>query len=150
MTKAHKKEVDFIQRVDCKFPYHNFSKAAALIEEAKTVSDNSLFKVVEELVRIPESKNSLVSTDILIQLLDQSFQNYTHPLIEIIYPICLKMIMEEKISSLESISAMLKVKEYLGQYAALSIIYHAAASTTPQLEGLHEEIIQDWKTKANP
>lgn len=73
-------EIQFLDKIDCNFPYHDRQEGVRLIEQAATLSTNALFSVIEELCRIPESERLTVSTETLLDLLTLAASKINHPL----------------------------------------------------------------------
>ncbi len=114
-------EIEFLNKIDCNFPYQGRQESMRLIELASRISTNALFSVIEELCRIPESVRPNVSTETLLDLLDTTANKLNHPLKEIIVDAANKMILCQEQTVDETILKMYTVKKYPGQYAALSI-----------------------------
>ncbi len=140
-------EIHFINKIDCKFPYANAHAAEQLIQEAIAISPNAVFKLVEELVRVPESKRKEISIETLCQLLEQTLSKYQHPLVDPICQIGQLLIKEQKTAQSDILSILLKIKNFPGQYAALSIACDASPSS--KVDNLYQEIIYFWESKGD-
>ena len=68
--KAKNTEDDFIDRIDCNFPYHDKKESIRLIEESATFSTNATFTVIEEICRIPNNERKTTPPKILLELLN--------------------------------------------------------------------------------
>jgi len=141
---TEKSEILFLDKIDCNFPYHNRQESVQLINQAETLSTNALFKVIEELCRIPKSEKANVSTSELIDLLTLTSNKLNHPLKELIIDAADKMIREQDLEVDDVIWKMEIVEKYPGQYAALSILYFSCDDKEGKLEPIWDRIISEW------
>jgi len=137
-------EMEFLNKIDCNFPYQDRQESIGLIELASRISTNALFSVIEELCRIPESVRPNVSTETLLELLDTTANKLNHSLKEFIVDAANKMILCQEQTVDETILKMYTVKKYLGQYAALSILYFSCDDKEERLEYGWDLIISSW------
>lgn len=137
-------EIEFLDKIDCNFPYQNRQESLRLIEQASTFSANALFSVIEELCRIPESERPNVATEILLDLLSFTANKLDHPLKELIVETACKMIRRQELSVEDVILKMQTVQKYTGQFAALSILYFSCDDKDQKLEPIWENIINEW------
>ncbi|WP_018342825.1 hypothetical protein [Cytophaga aurantiaca] len=138
------KEQEFIDKIDCRFPYQNRKKCFDLINEAIALSPNAVFSVIEEICRIPSDERNSTSTFFLIELLTDIRNKFDHPLKEMILSVAQKMVQEEDIDVDDAISKMLVIKNYTGQYAALSILYCSCDDIHGKLEPVWKSIRHHW------
>jgi hypothetical protein len=146
MTTMNKiSEIKFLDKIDCNFPYLDNSKSQLLIEQASNISYNAIFAVIEEICRIPYSERQSVSTERLLKLLNLTASKLNHPLKEIIVDVANKMINDKQLSVEEAVKKMEIVKNYPGQYSALSILYFSCDDNDKILEPIWDKIINEWK-----
>ena len=138
-------EEQFIDRIDCNFPYRDNEQCLSLIDEAVSISANSIFKVIEELCRIPISDKQHVSEQYLLELLKLTAEKFENPLKEIIVGTATKMILEEELSVDEVISKMELVRQFPGQFSALSILYFSCNDKEEKLEPIWDSILAEWR-----
>ena len=124
----------FIDKIDCNFPYHDKEACLRIIDEAASLSTNSMFFVIEELCRIPSSDKGNVTTDFLLDLLSKTKSKFNHPLKEMIVDTASKMIKGQELTVDEAISRMENVKSYKGQFAALNIVYFSCDDKEDKLD----------------
>ena len=137
-------EIQFLDRIDCNFPYLNRQESLRLIEQASTLSTNALFSIMEELCRIPESERPNVSIDTLLDLLNLTANRIKHPIKDIIVETAGKMIRREELTVDDVILKMQTVRKYPGQFAALSILYFSCDDIDEKLEPVWDNIINEW------
>ena len=138
-------EEQFIDRIDCNIPYRENEQYLSLIDEAASISANAIFKVIEELCRIPASDKQNVSSQYLIALLKLTGEIFEHPLKEMILDASEKMIFEEELSVDEVILKMAFVRHFPGQFSALSILYFSCNDKEAKLEPIWDSILAEWK-----
>jgi hypothetical protein len=137
-------EIKFIDSIDCNFPYHDRQKCLRLIDEAAGISVNAIFSVTEEICRIPVSEKEKVQKSYLLDLLAYTKDKFEHPIKEIIFDTADKMIREQDLTVDEVIKGMEIIKEYRGQFAALSILYFSCDDKDEKLEPMFNQIRSDW------
>ena len=137
-------EIQFLDKIDCNFPYNDIQECERLIEQALTLSTNALFAVIEELCRIHESERSNVSTETLLDLLALTASKLNHPLKDIILDTADKMIRKQELTVDEAILKMQTVQKYPGQFAALSILYFSCDDKDEKLEPIWNDITTEW------
>ena len=138
-------EIQFLDKIDCNFPYQDKEESLGLIEQAATLSSNALFAVIEELCRIPESQRLTVSTETLLELLSLTALKLDHPLKDLIVSVADKMIRRQELTLDDAILKMQQVQRYPGQFAALSILYNSCEDGEGKLEPIWNKITHEWK-----
>ncbi|MEY3240003.1 MAG: hypothetical protein RIR11_1441 [Bacteroidota bacterium] len=141
-------EIQFIDKIDCKFPYHDRQESLQLIEQAAALSPNALYSIIEELCRIPHSKRSSVATETLVDLLAITANQLNHPLKELIVDTADKMIRSQELTVEDVILKMQIVQKYPGQFAALSILYFSCDDKDGKMEPIWKNIISEWNYHA--
>lgn len=136
-------EKEFIEKIDCKFPYLQIEEARKLIEEAINISSNAVYKVVEELTRVPFSQENNITPSILLDLLKELDKAFEHPLKEDLLSIAEQMILGIAVGQHSVNDLMEKFRAYLGEWNALNVLYF---STDPSenLETKYESIKTTW------
>lgn len=137
-------EIQFLDKIDCNFPYTDRQESERLVEQAATLSTNALFSVVEELCRIPESDRSSVSNETLLDLLTLTASKLNHPLKNIIIDTADKMIRRQELTVDEAMLRMKTVQQYPGQFAALSILYFSCDDKEERLDPIWDSIRVQW------
>lgn len=137
-------EIQFLDKIDCNFPYQDRQESVRLIEQASTISTNALFSIIEELCRIPESERPNVSTEEILDLLALTANKINHPLKGLIVETADKMIRRQELTVDDVILKMQTVQKYPGQFAALSILYFSCDDKDEKLELIWDDIIGEW------
>lgn len=137
-------EIQFLDKIDCNFPYQDRQESLRLIERASTLSTNALFSIIEELCRVPESERPNASTEALLDLLALTANKINHPLKELIVETADKMIRRQELTVDDVILKMQTVQNYPGQFAALSILYFSCDDKDGKLEPIWDNIINEW------
>ena len=138
------KEIEFLNKIDCNFPYLDRTQCVNIINEANSISSNASFSVIEEICRMPQSKRTKISKEILFELLYLVERSFEHPLKTIIIETAKKMINNQLLDIDNVISVMNKIREFKGQYAALSILYFSCEDEEDKLEIFWNQIINEW------
>ncbi|WP_421358028.1 hypothetical protein [Agrobacterium rosae] len=129
-------EQAFSNKIDCKFPYSNDSKATALIAEARSISTNAEFCVLYEIVSPPASQGLPKLTQ--RELLAAWIENATSPLAARIVDLASQVIDGGKVPTETALNEMHEVAVFEGQYAALAVVSHLAYAGS---EGFDHELI---------
>jgi hypothetical protein len=129
---------DFFQRIDCRFPYNDRAAASALIIEAKSISDNACFAVLEEISRRPRSVK--VTRKRQRELCAEWADAFRHPLTETVLPFAMALIDGPQASPEQCSAAMKLIAGYPGQWAALNVVYFAASDEDPDALAAIEEM----------
>lgn len=142
---ADNEEIQFLDKIDCNFPYLDRQKSECLIVQAASLSTNAIFSVIEELCRIPESDRAKISIEQLLDLLSLTASKLNHPLKKLIVDVADKMIRRQQLTVDEAIIKMQTVQKYPGQFAALSILYFSCDDKNERLEPIWDSILNGWK-----
>lgn len=146
-------EIEFIEKINCNFPYQDKELCIQLIKESAAISDNAIFTVVEELCRIPPMNRSIASHEYLLELLEITAKEINHPLKEMVLNTARVMIVEKVISVDEAIENMKIIRDYPGQWGALSIMYFSCDDTEGiggKLEYTFDSIRDEWNSTSTP
>lgn len=88
-------EEEFINSIDCCFPYGNPMKWKNAINTAVGISNNACFMVLHELCRPPRSSNVKYETKLKIfKFLSMKFR---HPLMKLLKRVILSMLRAEQV-----------------------------------------------------
>ena len=139
-------EREFVSLIDCCFPYHDQAGADRLIVLGCSISSNSAFMVVEELVRVPASVT--VTAERRLSLLQETGTHFEHPIKDLILDIAQQAIRGSGLSLPQTISAMHAIAAYPNQYCALSVVYFSANEAWEEIDTLFEQIVEKWKAVA--
>ncbi len=135
-------EIQFVNLIDCNFPYNDRKTAVGLIDQANEISENAMFAVLDELCRCPHGTE--VSRNTLLELVDIWADRIKHPLGSD-FVFVAKLMIENNLWSVEDgLSLLDKVTPFKGLYAALSIVLESAEDIENALEVRAEKIRSDW------
>ena len=112
-------EQEFLEAIDCRFPFADGELATQLIQEGCRLSPNAGFTLVDEIVRPP--RGVMASAELRRGLLDSVFAQLLHPLVPVIKPLAERLVAGRDATVEEALAIMRKVAEHPGQYAALSV-----------------------------
>jgi len=139
-------EEEFINSIDCCFPYENPMKWKKVINTAVGISDNACFMVLHELCRPPRS--SKVGYKTKLRIFNFLSKRFRHPLVTLLKRIILSMLKAEQVPVGVALSGMKIVSVYENQYNALAICLFSANDRTNKTELFYEHVISQWKSKA--
>lgn len=131
-----------LEEIDCKLPYNDKDACIHLIDRAVLISPNAVFAIVEELCRIPSRQS--VSEIQLISLLAYVDGIFEHSLKPLVFEVASKMILGEGVSVADTKANLNVVSAFIGQFAALNIMYFSCDDETGEIETLHQDIVSDW------
>src|SRR4051812_28752957 len=114
-------EASFDATIDPAFPYDDDAKATSLIAEARAISLNAVFCVLEEICRRPQS--AAVTRERQLELLARWSSGFEHDLKAPLARCARSLIQEEPLPWSEAVSIMEAIGQFDGQRAALSIAY---------------------------
>jgi ABC-type nitrate/sulfonate/bicarbonate transport system substrate-binding protein len=146
-------EQAFLDKIDCKFPHRDTSKAGELIVEARSISPNAAFCVLYEIVCPPASKQ--VSRNVQRELLDAWIDNATFPLAASIAGLARAVFDGEEVPTEKAIVVMRDVAAIQGQYAALAVVSHLAYQGADEadrnlVDTLEQETRDRWDRGLTP
>lgn len=137
-------EAEFIESIDCRFPYGAPLKWKRLVALAPRVSTNAAFMVLHELCRPPRS--ATVSHAECHRILKHLERRFRHPLLTGLRNLVLIVMRGERVSVSTAAAAMRKVSRYPGQYNMLAICYFSCDDRDGRLDTLHEAIAASWES----
>ena len=136
----------FSDRIDCRFPYHEHRAARHLIEEARAISLNAAFCVLQEICSPPY--HSPVTLSRQQELLGQWVAAVDHPLAEAVLPCAKALLNREEVPPMIAGPVLLRVGQHDGQFAALALVLSATDDTAPAIIALAQEIRLRWEAAA--
>ncbi|MGA2584952.1 MAG: hypothetical protein ABSG31_16895 [Tepidisphaeraceae bacterium] len=140
-------EQEFIESIDCRFPYHDEEKWKMVIQTAISLSPNCAFMVLHELCRPPRS--STVNPQERKKIFDYWCCQFSHPIVPIVSKAAIALIEGGDHSVAEASDAMIAVADYPGEYCALSILYFSCDDVGGKVDELYRGIIQRWGMKTS-
>jgi len=136
-------EEEFINSIDCKFPYKNKIEWMKVVKQGCELSSNASFAVLHEICRPPISQK--IDPKELIEILSFWKENEKHPLGDKVSNIAIKMINNEVTSMEEAINLMGLISKYKNEYSALAIAYFSCSDTSGEVDKVYQNIISQWK-----
>jgi hypothetical protein len=136
-------ELEFIDSIDCAFPYESAEKWRPLVEKGTAISANAAFMILHELCRLPRGVS--VPKESIYAILDYWVESFQHPICVSILPIAKSVIDGEQVSVDKAIRTMREIAPYQGQYNALAIPYFACDDTDGFAEALRKKITTKWE-----
>ena len=139
-------EQEFLDAIDCRFPFGDRALAMQLIHEGCALSPNAGFALVDEIVR--PARGVVAPVDLRRELLRSVFALLQHPLVPVIAPLAERLVAGVEASVDEALAMMRKVAEHHGQYAALCIVYFSADDAAAVLDREDDVIRKAWAADA--
>jgi len=138
------RELDFIDRIESGFPYSDRKESLKLIDEAISISSNSVFAVVEEIARIPDEEREQVPFLALTEFLKIIETKFEHPLKVAVLMTARRMLAQEETALDEVITNIQSLKKFPRQFAALNIFYYSSFDESGALDKVWDELIKEW------
>jgi hypothetical protein len=136
-------EEEFLNSIDCCFPYENESQWRALILQGRDISENASFGVLEEISRKPFG--SQVSEKEQLAMVGVWEEENKHPLVQPVIEAA-KAIITNDLLSVERVLKLLdQVQSYRNQYCAVNIIYFACDDVEDLADEKWQRIVNSWK-----
>ncbi|MBC7768868.1 MAG: hypothetical protein H7124_08770 [Phycisphaerales bacterium] len=136
----------FADRIDCRFPYNEHGAAQRLIEEARGISLNAAFCVLQEICSPPHPPPVTFARQ--QELLGQWIAIVDHPLVEAVLPCANALLNREELPSMVAAPILTRVGQHDGQLAALALVLSATDDTAPAIRVLEQEIRLRWEAAA--
>lgn len=134
---------EFINKIDCRFPYHDLEACKALIQEGCSISSNAAFMILHEIARVPNGVE--VSTERLFTILDAWDNAFDHPLKPLLIGITKEMILRRELTVENALRALDEIAKYRGEYNALNIAYFSCDDVEDLADNRHAQISKDWQ-----
>jgi len=131
-------EREFLELIDCNFPYGDEHRSIELIDRSLSISPNAVFAVVEEICRVPVSERQNVSEAFLLELLNVIDDRFRHPIKDLVFDVARILIRKGEISVDDAILKMEEIVRYPDAFSARSIVYFSCDDTEGKLEKYFE------------
>jgi hypothetical protein len=142
-------EAPFEAEIDGRFPYNHPARCKALIEEARTISLNATFCILDEICRPPSS--TTVSQDRQRELVNEWASGFEHELKGPLQTCANALIGNEPLPWAEAVAVMDRIGNFDGQRAALSVAYFSGDCDSIEgdaaLEAAVNRIRKRWDEK---
>jgi hypothetical protein len=144
------RERPFEAQIDARFPYGEHARCIALIAEARTISLNATFCVLDEICRPPES--GMVTSGQQRTLIAEWCAGLEHDLIDPVLTCAHALIGDRPLPWTDAVAVMELVGKFDGQRAALSVAYFSGDCDTVEgnaaLTSAERRIRSAWERKA--
>ena len=138
-------EKDFLELIDCNFPYNDTEKWLRLIDLSLSISNNCIFNIIYELINIPYGLKRLALKKNITMYLDYIDKNFSHELKETILTLAKEVLKWKKVEISDVLERMDVVKKYNWENWALNILYMSWNDKDWKLEKKYNWIIKYWK-----
>ena len=137
-------ESEFIQSIQCNFPYHDLARALELARIACSISPNAAFAVADEFSRPPYGETP--DSELCYEVLTYLESNIPHPLTKPVIGLARFRVAggQGAVSVEDSVRVLRQIKAFPGQYAALSIAYFAADDIDGIADAEESRIRASW------
>jgi hypothetical protein len=143
----HTAEVPFDAKIDARFPYEDRVASNALIMEAREISLNAVFCVLEELCRPPAS--SAVTKDRQHELVTEWSSAFEHELKGPLVRCANALISGQALPWPEAVAVIEQIGRFDAQRAALSLAYFSGDCDSEDgdaaLELAYRRVIKVWE-----
>ncbi|WP_156406194.1 hypothetical protein [Hydrogenophaga sp. Root209] len=135
-------ESEFVELIDCRFPYGKPLEWHRLSACAARLSPNAAFMVIHEACRPPrDTVLASVEAQAIVRHVRRRFR---HPLYRVAEPAIRAHISGRALSQSKAVRLMRKVAEYPNQYNALAICYLSANDRTGVLDSTYKQVVSSW------
>lgn len=136
-------EKDFLDKIDCNFPYNNINKWIELVKVALSIWDNCVFWIIHELVRPPKSVK--INKKKSLKILEYIDNNFSHDLKKDFILLSIQIINNNTIDEWFILNLMNKVKKYNCLSIPLNVLYFSIVDSKWNIENKYNEIIDYWR-----
>jgi hypothetical protein len=138
-------EKEFLNSIDCCFPYEQESQWRALIFQGNKISANASFGVLEEIARKPFGNP--VSQQEQLVMVDVWEAENKHPLVQPVIEAAKAIITDTLLSTNRVLEMLSQVQAYPNLYTALNIIYFACDDVEGVVDEKRNKIVNFWNEK---
>ncbi|RZT97627.1 hypothetical protein [Rivibacter subsaxonicus] len=135
-------EIEFIESIDCNFPYRDESQWRKLIEQGALISPNAAFAVLHEICRPPRGES--IDQASLSAMLTFWANSFRHPVVATLLPIAEAMLRKQPVPVARALQAMRSVAPYRDQHCALAVPYLACDDADGEADALRQEVLRSW------
>ena len=135
-------EKEFINQIDCNFPYSDKEQWKSIILESINISSNASFMILHEVCRVPRSES--VSTSTKKELISYLLDHFSHPILPILNPVIENYLNQIDTPVDETLKIMKEIALFPDQYIALSLPYMSCDDTDDLADDLYNQITKQW------
>jgi phosphate uptake regulator len=137
-------ETDFIERVECNFPYDNFDLASEIISQAGDVSQNAVYLVLHEILRAPPTIKPQAK-ELFLQMWQTDYED--DPIFRFIHR-CIPAYMKQELVSVDIVVKLIEqMATHTGQIYALSLLYFACDDVTGEAKAAYHTVLSLWEMR---
>lgn len=136
-------EIEFIESIDCNFPYKSRKRWKEAIKTGNAISANAAFMSLHEICRPPASAN--IQPEQQFSMVGFWGKNFNHALKEPMMNCAKRMTQKNYLQSNEAIELMNIISAYPGQYNALGIASASVEDDFEKVEEAYQNIIDQWE-----
>jgi hypothetical protein len=140
-------EDEFLDSIDCCFPYEDEGRWRALILQGKEISDNAAFGVLEEISRKPYGNP--VSEQAQLTMVAAWEAENKHPLTHSVIEAAKAIVTNQPLSVDRALELLSQAQAYRNQYGALNIIYFACDDRQGRADEMWHKIVNSWKNQGS-
>jgi hypothetical protein len=139
-------ESEFLNSIDCRFPYQDEPRWRALILQGKTISANASFGVLHEIARKPFGHG--VSEREQLAMLGVWRAENDHPLVQLVVEAAQAIITGNLLPVDRVLELLDRVRAYPDQYCALGIISFACDDVHGIADEKRQAIVNFWESSS--
>jgi hypothetical protein len=134
-------ETDFIEQVDCNFPYLSFDRASEVISQAGEVSQNAVYLVLHEILRAPPSVTAETK-----QLLLRMWQTeYEEDSLFRFVRRCIPAYTQKELVPIEIVVKLIEqLAAHKGQVFALTLLYFSCDDANGEAKAAYQTVLSLW------
>lgn len=135
-------ETEFIDSIDCNFPYSDIHAATDLITQAGEISTNAIFMVLHEILRAP-AHIALPSKELLFSLWLNEYED------QALYRFMRRCVPAYLKNELVPVGVVVQLIEQLaphtGQLVLLGLCYFACDDKTGEAKAAYQTVLDLWQ-----
>lgn len=136
-------EIEFIEEIDCRFPYRRPTAWRRLSAQAARISSNAAFMVIHEACRPPRSTElGAAEAKAIVRHLRHRFR---HSLWRVVEPAVHAHISGQELRPSTAARLMRKVAAHPNQYNALALCYFSADDRGGVLDRIYNQVVSAWR-----
>lgn len=143
MLELQMNEKDFVDSIDCCFPYEDEEKWRELILQAKDISANAAFCLLYEIAMKPQSSH--VSAKRQLEIVEVWAAENLHPLAEQAIVAAKAIISGVSSPVPQVLEWMDSVQPFKDSFCALAIFYSACDDVDGSVDKKWHSIVNSWK-----
>jgi hypothetical protein len=136
-------ERDFIEAIDCRFPYASEAEWMAAVDRGAAISPNAAFMVLHEICRPPEGIRPSASQ--LMKIYEYWSARFSHPGMEIVREAALALIEGRSLPADDAVRLIHALEEYPDISIALDVVVMAVGDQRHIVREAAKGVRARWK-----